>query len=397
MVAQMFALDDVDREGSSFDTTLGCDIVRLKQLVYDYNGTIKQQNEMIELTEGLLHRSLALEVRLKCLLGSTFSGNLYESICHLSQPLRTHHTMVRAASTYAFFQAVEFRLGSPPDSLLRAITTTLQAPIVRQQQPQIRQLDKALSSPSHMIPKHQSIMDIIQPYLPEEDRGLGIIRLQPAQKQAAALLIGSVLSDMRVPVGSEAYHCFGFVTCHNKEEERALGRYYRQFLETDLHPTIVFKSIVKALKFDTLTGLLRNKSRQDLDKAFPALHRFLDSPSEERPSVYRLSQFTRDVDNDEPAPCLKRDYGFKFCTQREHVTKLRELYSMLLDRVEPIRLHDACRFGRLWEFTRETLGHVDPSMRRLLQNDYGHPDVGFDSSRGIEAYMKPLFKRVLRG
>lgn len=239
-------------------------------------------------------------------------------------------------------------------------------------------------------------MDIIRPYLPEEDRGLGIVRLQPAQKRATALLIGSVFSNMRVPVGSEAYYWFGFVTCHNTEEERALSRYYRQFLETTLDPTVVFKSIVKALEFDTLTGLLRNKGRQDLGKSFPLLHGFLSGPPEEHLSVYRLIQFIRDIDNDEPVPCLKRDYGFKFCTQREHVTTLKGLYTMVLDRAEPTRLHSACQFGRLWEFTREILGYVDPSMRRLLQNDYPHPAIGFDNSQGLKTYMMPLFKRTLR-
>ncbi|KAF1364039.1 hypothetical protein EJ07DRAFT_71736, partial [Lizonia empirigonia] len=223
-----------------------------------------------------------------------------------------------------------------------------------------------------------------------------IVRLQPAQKQTAALLIGSVLSDMRVPVGSEAYYQFGFVTCRNEEEERALSRLFRQFLETTTEPTIVFQGIIKALEFGTLAELLCKKVRQDLKKSFPSLHQFLHGPPEERPSVHRLIQFIRDAENDEPVPCLKRDYGFRFCTQREHVMALKSIYAMVLDRVESVRLHDACRFGRLLEFAIVTLGYVNPRMRRLLQNDYSHPAVGFDNSQGLETYMAPLFKRTLK-
>lgn len=239
-------------------------------------------------------------------------------------------------------------------------------------------------------------MDTIRCYLPEEDRGLGLLRLQPASKQAAALLIGCLLHNVPVPPGSDTYYFFGFTTCRTKEEEGDLADYYRQLLKTSVEPTIVFASIIKALEHGTLPGLLRNKTGHNLDNYFPTLQQFLAAQPEKRFSVHRLVQFIRDEDNDEPLACLKRDFGFKFCTQREHVIKLKALYTRIIDKAGPGRLHYACTFGRLLDHAINTLGFIDPSMRRLLQNDYPNPSVGYDKSQGLEKYMVPLFKRSLR-
>ncbi|KAF9701919.1 hypothetical protein EKO04_000301 [Ascochyta lentis] len=394
LVLQTLGLDDVDEKGSSLDTELADLVIRLHQLARGYEGSIKAQNDLIEFAWNLPHRCPDLAVQLRCLLGSTFSTQLYRLVGDLGQPLRTHHTLIRAATSFDIFQTLKFHLGSPPVPSCRAVNSPRKNPPTRQQQSQPLQHHR-IASPTHILnPSRKNIMDIIRPYLPKEDRMLGITRLQPEQKQAAALLIGSVLSGLPVPVGSEAYYQFGFVTCRNESEESTLSRYYRQFLDTTLHPTIVFKSIVKALEFGTLTGLLRNKGPQDMEKSFPSLQQFLNSRPEERPSIHRLVQFIRDNTNDEPMPCLRRDYGFKFCSQREHVTKLKALYTMILDRTEAIKLHNACQSGELREFAMAVLGYVDQPMRRLLQNDYPHPAIGFDNSMGLENYVKPLFKRT---
>ncbi|KAJ4340320.1 hypothetical protein N0V87_002612 [Didymella glomerata] len=216
-------------------------------------------------------------------------------------------------------------------------------------------------------------------------------------------LLGSVFSNSLydhgapVPPGSDTYYLFGFTTCRNKKEEGDLADYYRQLLKTNIERTIVFTSINKALEHSTLAGLLRNKAGPNLDKYFPALQQFLAAQPEKRFSAHRLVQFIRDEDNDEPLPCLKRDYGFGLCTQREHVTKLKALYGKVIDKAGPGKLHYACTFGRLPEHAVSTLGFVDPSMRRLLHSDYPNPAVGYDNMQGLEKYMMPLFKRTLRG
>jgi hypothetical protein len=239
-------------------------------------------------------------------------------------------------------------------------------------------------------------MDTIRPYLPEEDRGLSLFKLQPAAKQSAALLIGCVLHDTPVPPGSDTYYLFGFVTCRTKEQEDNLSDYYRQLLKTTVDKIVIFTSLAKALELNTLPGLLHHSCLQ-MKKSHPSLLKFLGTAPEERLSVFRLIQFVRDTDNDEPLPCLKRDYGFRFCTQREHVAKLKALYARVIVKTDPMELHSACTHGRLLHFAIKILGWVDVSMRRLLQNDYPHPAVGLDNTQSLELYMMPLFKKSLKG
>ena len=395
VVTQVLGVNNVDEDGSSLDTELGDRIIWLQQLARAYDGSIKQQNELIEFAWSLIHRCPALDVRLKSFLGSTFSNVLYNHICRLSYSKSTHHSLVRAAVTFAVFRTVHILLRSPPVLSPKAVTLPPKvAPTV--QQPQALQLRKSPSPARYSTPPRGNIMDTIRPYLPEEDRGLSLFRLQPATKQAAALLIGCVLNDTPVPPGSDTYHVFGFATCRTGAEEHGLCDFYRQLLDTTLDPTVVFGSIVKAVELGTLTGLLHNRVVQNLNKSHPSLNRFLNLAPEDRPSVFRLVQFIRDSDNDEPLPCLKRDYGFKFCTQREHVARLKALYTKVLEESDPLKLHNACIHGRLLHFVIKILGWVDHPMRRLLQNDYPQPFVGFDNARGLELYMIPLFKRSLK-
>ena len=402
VVTQICGLDDVDEFGSSLDLDLGDIVIKLQQLAISYAGTVKQQNELVEFACDLL-QDPAVDVRLKSLLGSVFSNSLYKIVCALSQPLRTHHTLVRTASSFPVFRTVSIHVGSPPPPVVKAITGVLKTSTPLPQ-PQSFQLHKSASprrtptpSQCHLTLPEGSMMDTIRTYLPEKDHGLHLFALQPPSKQATAMLIGCLLHDVPVPPGSDTYYIFGFSTCLNRKHVRELAAYYRHFLDTSLSPTVVFQGIVEALEHGTLPGLLRNKGRHNLDKTFPVLTGFLTTQSKKRFSVHRLIQFIRDEDNDEPLPCLRRDYGFKFCTQREHVTKLKALYGKVIDKAGSSKLHYACTFGRLLDHAIRTLGFVEPSMRRLLQNDYPNPAVGYDNSQGLEKYIMPLFKRTLRG
>ncbi|KAF3053645.1 hypothetical protein E8E11_010133 [Didymella keratinophila] len=402
VVTQLFGIDDVDEFGSSIDTELGDLMVELQQLANSYNGTVKQQNELVKFACDLLQRP-AVDVRLKCILGSVFSNDTYDVICALNQPLRTHHTLVRTASSFLVFRTVSIHIGAPPPPVRKAISRPPRA-FTPTQQPQSLQLYKPASprrTPAppqrHLTPPKGSMMDTIRNYLPEKDHGLHLFALQPPSKQATAVLIGCLLHNVPVPPGSDTYYIFGFSTCLNGKHVRELAAYHRRLLDTSLSPTVVFQGIVKALEHRTLPELLRNKGRHNLDKTFPVLTGFLTTQPEKRFSVHRLIRFIRDEDNDKPLPCLRRDYGFKFCTQREHVTKLKALYGKVIDKAGPGKLHYACTFGRLLDYAIGALGFVDPSMRRLLQNDYPNPAVGYDNLQSLEKYTMPLFKRTLRG
>ena len=378
VVTQICGLDDVDEFGSSLDFDLGDLVITLQQLATSYTGTVKQHNELVEFACDLLQHP-GMDVRLRCLLGSVFSNSLYDVICALSHPLHTHHTLVRAAAVFPGFRTVSIHMGSPPTLARKAISSPLKTSTPPQQSQSV-QFHRVASSPRtptppqrHLTPPQGSMMDTIWSYLPEEDRGVNLFRLQPASKQVAALLIGCLQHGVPVPPGSDTYYLFGFTTCRNKKEEGDLADYYRQLLKTNIERTIVFTSINKALEHSTLAGLLRNKAGPNLDKYFPALQQFLAAQPEKRFSAHRLVQFIRDEDNDEPLPCLKRDYGFGLCTQREHVTKLKALYGKVIDKAGPGKLHYACTFGRLLE-------HAVPSHRRHVTLSSTHASF-FASTR----------------
>lgn len=205
---QICGLDDADEFGSSLDLDLGDVVIKLQQLVISYAGTVKQQNELVEFACDLLQHP-AVDVRLKSLLGNVFSNSLYGIICALGQPLRTHHTIVRTAPSFPLFRTVSIHIGSPSTPARKAITGLLRTSMPPQQ-PQSLQLHKSASSPRspkpllrHLTPSKGSMMDTIRSYLPEEDHGLHLFALQPSSKQATAVLIGCLLHDVPVPLGSD--------------------------------------------------------------------------------------------------------------------------------------------------------------------------------------------------
>lgn len=138
--------------------------------------------------------------------------------------------------------------------------------------------------------------------------------------------------------------------------------------------------MIDVLKTGTLLALFRNKGVRTLDQAPEVLKSFLATAPQKRSSVFRLVQFIRDTDNEEPPPALIRDYGFRYCTQREHVAQLKDLYARILANADSHDVHYACRNGNLLGFAQETLSYVDKSQHRLLKNDYPDSNIAVDNS-----------------
>ncbi|KAF1844522.1 uncharacterized protein K460DRAFT_335308 [Cucurbitaria berberidis CBS 394.84] len=128
----------------------------------------------------------------------------------------------------------------------------------------------------------------------------------------------------------------------------------------------------------------------------PSVHYFFTKPPQKRESVFRLIQFLNDRENTEPRPCLQRDYGFSFCKQREEVSCVKDIYSRLLQKVQPSDLHTACMSGELYELGYKNKVFIDAKNSRLMKNDYGNPYLGFDNVEGLEKFKDSLFKRRLR-
>jgi hypothetical protein len=396
LIEQWFGVFDCDANGSSLDTKLAASIIRLQQIVYSYIETLEDSNDIISFAWKLVRKEAMLDMRLRPILGSRFADRLYQLVRDLGHSMRTHYTMIRAAVTNGAFERVEVRLGSPRTMTRKVVTNPSKTSPIHEQLKFFH--TQQLSSPPHTSDSaYDNIVNVVRPYLSQEDRRLSIAKLQPAAKQATALFVSLVLCNRRVSVDSLTYYFFGFVACANSNEELTLANHYRNLLQTAHDPPVIFNKLTKALKHNTLSGLLRNTTIPDFSTSHPLIHNFLLTPLMERPSVYRLIQFLRDPTNDEPPPCLKRDYGFQFCTQREHVQALRELYFKVLDKTGPKLLHEACVHGGLLRLAVKTLGHVESDLHRFLTNGDGVEGLGFDNDEGLDRFMGVLFKKSRRG
>ncbi|KAF3003057.1 hypothetical protein E8E13_007177 [Curvularia kusanoi] len=379
LVAQILGLADTDDHISARDTEVGDLVIHLHQLVSTYNGSVAQNNKLIEWAWEVTRSTNSLEERLRQLLPGIFATELSEAIHLLGHSSRTKYTIIRAA-TEPSVRCVRVRFGNPPkprsDSASSSSKTSSPKRSSRGQNHNVATPSAVKNTPAGAI--------LAGPTSNGPDRYPDITDLQPMYLQAVAMLIDSVFRYEMVPVGCDAYYLFGFVTCQDQSEERALCGYYRTFLETAQTPIVpLCEKMARALQLGTLNGLLHNKGLQDLKMSHPSLHDFLMVKSTERPTLFRLIQFIRDVDNEKPLPVLKRDY-FTLCQQPEHVAMLKKVYDKILNHVRTVRLHDACRFGRLQELAVEVLGPLDYTTCRLLKNEFPHPLIGFDDDRGLK-------------
>jgi hypothetical protein len=206
------------------------------------------------------------------------------------------------------------------------------------------------------------------------------------------------LCDNLLPIASNAFNAFGFITARNAEEERQLEGLYVALLKESQNPQSIFQELLKAIETNTLVNLFDIKEYAHFRQIFPVLECFLKTLPAKRITVWRLKQFINNGDNTEPPQYLQRDYGFgfKFCRQREEVERLKGYYAQVLNEVGPVELHNACIHGHLHEFA--TLKGVCVNMKdtRLMRNDWPAPCVGFDNDEGLATYRGPFFRRRLK-
>ena len=235
-------------------------------------------------------------------------------------------------------------------------------------------------------------MEAAQKFLTEEDRHKPLLTLQPTGKQETARLIGTVTRGQLLPVATEAWYVFGFVTARDEEEERQLGGLYATILKDTKHPQQTFRNIQRALTTNTLVSFIDTVEHGYLREHFPRLEAFMRAPPAKRSTVWRLKQFILDKKAIEPPACLRRDYGFRFCKQREEVLLLKEMYVQICNKVSLKDLHSACIHGRIFEAAIQKGVFIDAKHQRLLKNDYPSPFIGYDDDRGMDNYRGLLFK-----
>lgn len=419
----MFGVDDVDGNGSMIDRELGDRIISLYQNVHSFSGSMKDMSMVVQSASEMTRILLNLQNRLKYLLEKTrFAEELYELICTLGFPERAHSTFIRAARASQTFMNVRFHIRphSPAKTVSFTIpmTSSTQPNLMKPSSPRHPEKPKriqrfesaatvATTSPSSsssppLSPHKQGIsslgplMTAVQPYLPRKDRNLALAHLQSAAKQQTAQLIGTILQKKLLSTKTTAWYSFGFVITKNKEQEQRLAGLYLSLLREADNSETIFLELQTALEKDALVGLFDKHEYGHFRQLFPYLETFLKTPPRKRWTVWRLCQFTQDPIDDEPPACLQRDYGFKFCRQREEVLRLKAIYTRMLRKMGPKNLHTACIHGRLCETAIKEGLSVDMKDKRFMQNDYPSPFVGLDDDGGLEADRGPFYKRRLK-
>ncbi|CZR61330.1 uncharacterized protein PAC_11226 [Phialocephala subalpina] len=196
--------------------------------------------------------------------------------------------------------------------------------------------------------------------------------LQTEAKSDCFVMVAQILYMASPNPIERGWYRFGFCTCIGEREEGRLGGLYQQLLVghnlfEDVHSnvgfsplrneTATFAEFWHAYEAGTLIKLMDSKGLENLRSGF-TLKDF--SPSHLRdpnPPEYP------------PMPALEVDYGFMNCKTFEETCILMEIYKRLLEKANPLDLHQACLAGKLFEFAKK-YHTMDKDHRRLMRNFY---------------------------
>ncbi|KAI4651136.1 uncharacterized protein J4E79_009335 [Alternaria viburni] len=411
LVTRMFGIDDIDSKGSKLDRELGDHIIIMAQHVNGFDGSMKEWNTLIRFAATMTKTLSNLRDRMKYIVEkSAFADKLFGLICQLGFPERVYATLVRSARASQKFRNVTFHLGPPSPAKTVSfasplVTATPRSTIVRsspskEKSKQVLRYEATADATATTAPAFLSFLppppSAVQRYLPRKDRNLALSRLEPAEKQMTAQLADTVLKGNLLSTQTAVWYNFGFVTAKDEDQERQLAGLYAKLLKEADDPEATFCELQTALKTNSIVSVFDKYNYAQFRELFPCLDTFLTTPPHKRSTVWRLRQFILDPSDDEPPPCLQRDYGFKYCRQREEVLRLKEIHTNALEKMGPKSLHESCVNGRLYENAVREGVVVAGKDKRFLANDYPSPFVGLDSPRGLEPYLGRFYKQSLK-
>ena len=411
LVTRMFGIDDIDSKGSRLDRELGDQIIAMSHHVNGFDCSMRESNTLIRFTATMIKTLSSLRDRMIFLLEkSALADKLFGLICQVSFPERVYATLIRSARASHKFRNVTFHLGPPSPAKTVSfasplVTATPRTRIVRsspskEKSKQVLRYEATADATVTTTPALLSFLppppSAVQRYLPRKDRNLALSCLEPAEKQMTAQLADTVLRGNLLSTQTAAWYNFGFVTAKDEDQERQLAGLYAKLLKEAVDPEATFCELQTALKTNSIVSVFDKYNYAQFRELFPCLDTFLTTPPHKRSTVWRLRQFILDPSDDEPPPCLQRDYGFKYCRQREEVLRLKEIHTNALEKMGPKSLHEACVNGRLYENAVREGVVVAGKDKRFLANDYPSPFVGLDSPRGLEPYLGRFYKQSLK-
>jgi MYND finger len=179
------------------------------------------------------------------------------------------------------------------------------------------------------------------------------------------------LSHSRPSPSFRIWLTFGFCTTHHEFYEMQLGNAYHALLKR-----CSFEEFHQAYESSSLVQLFNSKDIS-LKEFGSQLADFLADAPHWNKSVWDLKQFViSDESDDDMAPSVRVDYGFYNCRDEEEELKLKEVYKKVFEdeNGDPIKLHEACIQGKIYDYVRTTLKLKKedrrPLLRRLMRNVY---------------------------
>ena len=228
--------------------------------------------------------------------------------------------------------------------------------------------------------------DKARPYLDIEDRNKIATDLKPEAKGASYNLLAGVLLRISPNPIQENWYSFGFVTCRGQGEESTLvdlyqllltesdGSYFYEFYNgrRGAFQPATLTQFWKAYEAGTIIHLMDSKGLKKMRSRLPFLEGFLSvPPAGPHRSVWNLKQFLEinDPIDHPPVPSANVDYGFINCRSFEETCTLMEIYRQVLKTADPLRLHQACVAGDLFQFASGFL-RMEEQWRSLMGNPY---------------------------
>ncbi|GMF81866.1 unnamed protein product [Aspergillus oryzae] len=231
-----------------------------------------------------------------------------------------------------------------------------------------------------------TFFDEARSYLDKEDRDKHFNELKPEVKRDCFYMLALTLHMAYPNPVDPPWFNFGFCTCYDEYQERALGGLFGKLLSGDNLfddvptsiprmkniQTATFTEFRKAYESGTMIQLMDSKGFKQYRLQFPYLEEFFRSPPcGPHLSVWSLKQFLAIYNPAESPPdnTISVDYGFMNCKTFTETCTLMELYKRLLRKASPLDLHEACVAGKLFEFA-ECFHKMDQAHRRLMKNFY---------------------------
>lgn len=235
--------------------------------------------------------------------------------------------------------------------------------------------------------------DQARSYLNIEDQHKEPHELVPDAKKYCYQFLATTLHMAHPNPIEMSWYEFGFSTCYDERQEGQLGGLYQRLLlgdrlyedvpsnglllslERNKPQPASFREFWHAYESGSLIQLMDSKGLKGMRSGLPLLEGFLSvPPSGPHPSVWSLKQFIA-INNPAEFPpdrALQVDYGFGNCLTFEETCILLEIYKRLLQKADPLELHEACLAGVLFEFARK-FHQMDERHRRLMRNYYPLP------------------------